>query len=477
MRPAAFLVLAGMTLVLGLTAVALLVSDVGKGRVQEELERIRAEGGPVTLEDVGLGGAGRQAAEWDKIAALSEKIKTVEKELPAVDLATMKPAGPGIARVRSRELFSFPPETIPKEFRDSMEKMRGMLEEVSLLAKTSEVGFIPDYRQGFAAKMPHVQAMISLTKARGKSAMAHVSSGEVDAALRDLKEGRRLKQWLLQRNTIVEGLVDMSCDNLLLGASWEILQRPGLTDLQLAELAGIWEETLEPGDILSFWQRERVCSWQTVSNIGRKDRSGISVDFSSEESRKRVVGKVTSGIYQAFFMQNDLQHYLEFFHRLEKELLEWKRTEKFASLKAESARQERFLGNLAKWELPRYYICILALPSTGKALETSAVIITQQRQLKAALALQRYRLAHSRYPESLSLLVPQYLPAVPRDPLDGQPLRYRMEKDGTYLLYSVGINGQDDEGSGEENIPVKRGERWRPSNCRDILWLQPQQKR
>lgn len=64
-----------------------------------------------------------------------------------------------------------------------------------------------------------------------------------------------------------------------------------------------------------------------------------------------------------------------------------------------------------------------------------------------AIALRRHQLRHGRYPKSLDALVPDFLSAVPRDVFDGQPLRYRLQADGEYLLYSVGENGVDEGGN------------------------------
>ena len=49
-------------------------------------------------------------------------------------------------------------------------------------------------------------------------------------------------------------------------------------------------------------------------------------------------------------------------------------------------------------------------------------------------------------PEELAALIPNYLKALPRDLVDGQPLRYRLNADGSYLLYSIGANGKDEAG-------------------------------
>lgn len=89
----------------------------------------------------------------------------------------------------------------------------------------------------------------------------------------------------------------------------------------------------------------------------------------------------------------------------------------------------------------------------------------------SAIALKRYQLQHSRLPDALAELVPEFLPAVPIDPYDGKLLKYRPNEDGTFLLYSVGDDGVDDGGdstpvSGKlENLSWLRG--------RDWVWPQP----
>jgi hypothetical protein len=73
------------------------------------------------------------------------------------------------------------------------------------------------------------------------------------------------------------------------------------------------------------------------------------------------------------------------------------------------------------------------------------------RLARTALAVERFRLAHGRLPESLGELVPEFLPVVPADPFDGQPLRYRVLSKG-YMVYSVGDDGHDD--GGREHPPA-----------------------
>jgi len=67
----------------------------------------------------------------------------------------------------------------------------------------------------------------------------------------------------------------------------------------------------------------------------------------------------------------------------------------------------------------------------------------------AAIACERYRRRYGKLPQSLEEVVPDFLPEVPTDPFDGEPLRYLVAEDG-YLVYSVGPDGTDHGGQGDE---------------------------
>jgi hypothetical protein len=66
---------------------------------------------------------------------------------------------------------------------------------------------------------------------------------------------------------------------------------------------------------------------------------------------------------------------------------------------------------------------------------------------QAAIALERFKLREHKLPAVLEDLTPAYLSSVPIDRMDGKPLRYTPFSDGSYLLYSVGLNGKDDGGN------------------------------
>jgi len=70
----------------------------------------------------------------------------------------------------------------------------------------------------------------------------------------------------------------------------------------------------------------------------------------------------------------------------------------------------------------------------------------RRRILVTALSLERYHRRHGAYPKTLEALAPECLKTVPRDFMDGKPLRYCTTDDGHYLLYSVGLDCTDNGG-------------------------------
>ena len=88
----------------------------------------------------------------------------------------------------------------------------------------------------------------------------------------------------------------------------------------------------------------------------------------------------------------------------------------------------------------------MAIPNFVKAWQTTAHNQTLVNEAQIVCALERYRLAHGEYPETLDALVPQFIETIPHDIIGGAPLIYRPTVDGKFLLYSVGWNEKDDGG-------------------------------
>jgi hypothetical protein len=104
------------------------------------------------------------------------------------------------------------------------------------------------------------------------------------------------------------------------------------------------------------------------------------------------------------------------------------------------------LGAASKGRTPFNFLAAVALPNFVKATQTMARNQTLANEAFIACGLERYRLAHGQYPETLDALVPQFAAKLPHDIIGGQPLKYHRTADGQFLLYSIGWNEKDDGG-------------------------------
>ena len=71
----------------------------------------------------------------------------------------------------------------------------------------------------------------------------------------------------------------------------------------------------------------------------------------------------------------------------------------------------------------------IAVPGLERAMDTGDLFNSELGLAELAVALRRYRLDHGKYPDALSVLVPQYVRSVPIDPFTGKPPVY--ERQGT----------------------------------------------
>ena len=94
----------------------------------------------------------------------------------------------------------------------------------------------------------------------------------------------------------------------------------------------------------------------------------------------------------------------------------------------------------------------LMLPAFTRVQDATDRTEQSQANLQLAFALAAYRADAGRYPVRLNELAPSYLPAVPGDLFSGKPLIYRPAAGG-YLMYSVGLNGLDEEGRWTDDDP------------------------
>jgi hypothetical protein len=101
-------------------------------------------------------------------------------------------------------------------------------------------------------------------------------------------------------------------------------------------------------------------------------------------------------------------------------------------------------------------------------VRSTARMLAVLRASEAAVAIERYRLAHAGAPPArLEDLVPALLPRVPVDPFSAVPLQYKRLGD-RYIVYSFGTNQKDDGGMQLKGPTPKTGARDQLDTAPDI---------
>jgi hypothetical protein len=116
-----------------------------------------------------------------------------------------------------------------------------------------------------------------------------------------------------------------------------------------------------------------------------------------------------------------------------------------------------------------YDILKLLAPAMGRALTSSDLGRAELGGMRVWIAIEQYRADRGSPPATLDELVPAYLPRLPVDPYaaDGK-FRYRVlgtpdAQKRTYLVYSVGLDGKDDNGNED---PSASAATWQPAALR-----------
>jgi hypothetical protein len=164
--------------------------------------------------------------------------------------------------------------------------------------------------------------------------------------------------------------------------------------------------------------------------------------------------------FQSAFLyhDDDLLHYLDWSDRC-LATLDWPVSNaipalrKMDALEDEAAKGENILAKV----LTHGGVSFLSIaePHFASAFLAELKAVAQVRVAVTALAVERWRSAHGgQLPSSLAELAPGLLAAVPADPFDGQPLRYKKLAKG-YVIYSIGEDFTDD--GGKEQDPDAAG--------------------
>lgn len=270
-------------------------------------------------------------------------------------------------------------------------------------------------------------------------ASAELAAGQSARALEDIQLMLRLNDKLRQESVLISHLVSLATMSIALQPIYEGLARHQWSDAQLAEL----EQALAARDFLADYQT--AMRGERTFAISAEENMRLTHEFRMEDDRSGTNGVIAVSLRlmpSTFFYQTELA----FAQMHDQIFLPLVDLEKHIASPTLQRQADATLDEERKHFQPYKILALTSAPALIKAVEKFAVVQSQTDFARIACALERYRLAHGNYPETLDVLAPEFIEAVPHDIINGEPLHYRRTEDGNFLLYSVGWNETDDQG-------------------------------
>jgi hypothetical protein len=266
-------------------------------------------------------------------------------------------------------------------------------------------------------------------------AVAELADGQSAKALDDVKLLLRLNDSLRNSPFLISHLVRIAIVSIGIQPIWEGLAEHRWSDAQLAELDSELAKTDFLADYGFIMRSERAFSIKSFENL-RHTREMIS------NTDAGIVTNKLTFMPSAYFYRNELA-----IARMQQQwILPLVDTNMRVISPAALQRANDAFNTEMKHYSPYKVQALRLFPAIGKTARSIATLQASIDLARVACALERYRLAHGQYPETLDALAPQFIGKLPHDIINGQPLHYRRTDDGTLVLYSVGWNESDDGG-------------------------------
>jgi len=305
--------------------------------------------------------------------------------------------------------------------------------------------------------------------------------GRLEAALQNLEALAGLA--LMERNepTLVAQMIRIAVASLGLAVTWEALQAPGWTEPQLERLQRAWA----PVDLVAAAEKgfegERAHGYEMFiltrrssgSHMGRFLRGNWNTAPASS-SKATLEDLAIDHLYVPIYKLTSIdQDELFYLRNMQEGILALRLLKAHQPWGEAKHRLNRTITNVRTISRSpqriRYLFTIMAFPNCVRASETAVRGETDRQMALAAIALRRFQLRHGQLPPGLEALVPEFLPAAPYDCMSAKPLCYRLEADGSYVLYSVGEDAKDDGGD-PNPLPGGLNGLW---TGRDAVWPSP----
>ncbi|HSI12822.1 MAG TPA: hypothetical protein VK961_12305 [Chthoniobacter sp.] len=326
----------------------------------------------------------------------------------------------------------------------ALEHFAPELREWSEWRTRPECRFPLDLTKGIDLRLPYRTSFVEAGKVLTLRMRAHLVSGDSPAAYSDFQDALQAYRLLLAEPSLISGLVRTSILHTLLDGVGDGLQNqlwgPEELDRVQSDLSSIrlmddWRFALA-SERASF--NTTVESWLNTSfrERGRTIAENFGFVVRPDDSTVLIFQLCPRGVFRDGQLR--MNRYLD-------ELLARIDT-RSQTLDIDGPTPSFTNGPVDTSERLHYFLFFMSVGICRKAESRLIFSQTILDEARLACALERFRVKHGAYPETLAELPPEIIAAVPIDPYSHAPYRYQRAGSTSFRLYGVGENRTDDGG-------------------------------
>lgn len=432
--PCGCLVVLGLVILL--PAFALFIASTQSARrVEQLLAGLRKKGEPTTPAE--LEAMYRQprdkvdtTALWTDAFAILQagRFQEVANPLPIVGTNATEIPAPGETWDQLEAAAK-----LLEQFQPALDKMH--------LAGSVENGtahFDLRFEDGFNIRLDQIQEFRTAARVLSLEAHVHAHRGNADGVFQCLKSILATSDALENEPILVSQLVRIALVGIGTSDLCKFLPNCDFTDAQLDDLSKRFAKCERPELLTTAFFGERVLGMDAIRNPGKVQLPGVSMP-------------------RLPFQNDNLVFYLEFLDQTV-EATRKPYPEALDAVENISNQLRTKIGGGGIQKV-RYMVAAMLVPAFDASFNAAARDIANCRMAQVVIACEKFQRRNGRLPNDLDELVPEFLPAIPSDPSDGQPLRY-IASEQECKVYSVGRNRKDDRGdttsNGDDVLTLKR---------------------
>ena len=398
--------------------------SVAHRAVQTEVARIHAAGEPITVSDMHAYHQAKPGTN-DTTHLWLAAVDSLDEQQFITDAKPLPIVGEGDA------------DSLPAADLAAAEAFLAKYDATVQLTLTAaqaggECRFPVEFEKGLSALLPNAQKMRTLARLLQLRGRVAAAKGDTEKAVESVEAIFGTSRSLSHQLLLIEHLVRLATATVALREVETLLRETELTEAQLARLQGHVAALQFQDGLSESLLGERAMGYHTFHHMEQMAAADLSFSAPPNPGEGRLSRPADCALYLGFL----------------REMVAASR-EPFPAAFDQAHQSEMRLQQLAGTRNPleRYnaMVTLLILPATTASFQATGRNVAIRDATLCALAAERHRLKQGQLPAKLADLVPEFLPAVPTDPFDGQPLRM-LERGEELVIYSVGKDLKDDGG-------------------------------